>query len=63
MACANCNETLYIKTIQYCKPITIPLTPEQELKDKLLDLTGECYVPIYTKYCPFCGKLKENGNE
>ena len=53
--CNYCQTPIYIKTIQYCKSLLAPLTPEQELRDKLLDMTGEVYVNIPKKYCPFCG--------
>ena len=53
--CNYCQTPIYIKTIQYCKSLLAPLTPEQELRDKLLDMTGEVYVNITKKYCPFCG--------
>lgn len=56
MGCEFCKTELYIKTIQYTKPILKPLTYEQELRDKLLDLTGEVYVKIENTYCPFCGE-------
>ena len=35
--CNYCQTPIYIKTIQYCKSLLAPLTPEQELRDKLLD--------------------------
>lgn len=44
--CNYCQTPIYIKTIQYCKSLLAPLTPEQELRDKLLDMTGEVYVNI-----------------
>lgn len=53
--CRMCSTQLYIKTKQYTKPVMAPLTPTQELRDKLIDLTGEIYLPVSTKYCPFCG--------
>lgn len=53
--CNYCQTPIYIKTIQYCKSLLAPLTPEQELRDKLLDMTGEVYVNIPKKYCPYCG--------
>ena len=55
MACNYCKAELYIKTIQYSKPLLAPLTVADELRDKLQDLTGEVYVRIPTKYCPNCG--------
>ena len=47
--CNYCQTPIYIKTIQYCKSLLAPLTPEQELRDKLLDMTGEVYVNIPKK--------------
>lgn len=44
--CNYCQTPIYIKTIQYCKSLLAPLTPEQELRDKLLDMTGKVYVNI-----------------
>ena len=58
--CRMCNTKLYIKTKQLLRPVLAPLTPEQQLRDKLLDVTGEVYLPVPVKYCPFCGALKEN---
>ena len=52
--CNYCQTPIYIKTIQYCKSLLAPLTPEQELRDKLLDMTGEVYVNIPKSNCPFC---------
>lgn len=59
MACSFCNTPLYIRTAQYTKPLLAPLTPEQELRDKLTNLTGEVYVSIETGYCPFCGERRK----
>ena len=62
--CSMCNVPIYIKTIQYLKHVLAPLTPEQELRDKLFNMTGEVYEKIPNKYCPICGsKLKEQSNE
>lgn len=58
--CNMCKTTLYIKTIQYAKPLLAPLTAEQELRYKLFDMTGEVYLQVPVKYCPFCGELKES---
>lgn len=60
--CNMCNATLYIKTKQMLRPVLAPLTPEQELRDRLLDMTGEAYLPVTVKYCPFCGE-KKGGEE
>lgn len=59
MACKSCcNTPLYIKTVQCAMPLLAPLTPEQELRDKLTNLTGEVYMRITTEYCPFCGERR-----
>lgn len=58
MACNFCNAEIYIKTIQYVKPILAPLTREEELRQQLLDLTGEVYLPLPNKFCPMCGEKK-----
>lgn len=57
--CNMCNETLYIKTKQLLRPVLAPLTHEQELRDRLLDMTGEVYLPVTVNYCPFCGEKKD----
>lgn len=62
MACNYCKSELYIKTVQYTKPLLAPLTPEGELRDKLQDLTGEVYLKIPNQYCAMCGE-KINGKE
>ena len=56
--CSFCDETIYVKVIQYAAPILAPLTPEQELRDRLIDMTGTTYVKILSNYCPVCGKKK-----
>lgn len=60
MACNYCKTDFYIKTIQYMAPILAPLTHEQELLDKLYNMTGEAYLRIEPNFCPMCGeKLTE----
>lgn len=54
--CAACRTKLYVKTIQYLRPAAAPLTPEQELRDRLSDLTGEVYVTVNKRFCHVCGK-------
>lgn len=54
--CPYCQTTFFIKVIQCARPLLAPLTPEQELRDMLEDLTGESYIPIHNNYCPMCGK-------
>ncbi len=59
--CHYCETTFFIKIIQCAKPLLAPLTPEQALRDKLQDLTGEDYRPIQNNFCPFCGRdLRRN---
>lgn len=54
--CNYCDIAIYVKIKQYAKPILAPITEVQELRDKLLDMTGELYVEFPKRYCPFCGK-------
>lgn len=63
MACNFCNAEIYIKTIQYTKPMIAPLTEVGELRQKLLDLTGEIYLQLPNEYCPMCGKKKGETKE
>lgn len=58
MACNFCNAEIYIKSIRYAKPLLAPLTREEELRQKLQDLTGEVYLQLPNKFCPMCGKEK-----
>lgn len=53
--CNKCKTPIYIKTTQYLKPLLAPLTPEQELREKLIDMTGEVYLEVTKRYCPWCG--------
>lgn len=46
MACNFCKSDLYIKTVQYTKPLLAPLTRAEELRQELSDLTGEVYLQI-----------------
>lgn len=62
MACNYCKTPIYIKTVQYIKPLLAPLTYEQELRDKLIDLTGDVYLPLQNKYCPMCGEKRSDNN-
>ncbi len=54
--CDKCKTPIYVKVKQYYKPLLAPLTIEQELRDRLIDMTGEVYVKVTTRYCPFCGE-------
>ena len=60
--CNYCNAPIYIKTVQYTKPLLAPLTEVQALRDRLTDLTGEVYLEIPKKFCPVCGE-KIGGND
>lgn len=56
-ACRRCcEEEVFVKRRQYMRPIMAPLTPEQELMDRLTELTGIVYVKAQNKFCPFCGR-------
>lgn len=65
MACNFCKAELYVKTIQYTKPLLAPLTKVDELRYQLQDLTGEVYLQIPNEYCAMCGekitRTKERG--
>lgn len=56
MACNFCKADLYIKTVQHTKPLLAPLTRAEELRQELLDLTGEVYLQIQNEYCAMCGE-------
>lgn len=58
MACDFCNAEIYIKTIQYTKPLLAPLTRVGELRQRLQDLTGEVFLELPNKFCPMCGEKK-----
>lgn len=57
--CKYCNKYFYIKTTRFLAPLTAPLTREQELRDELVNLTGEVYLPIPISFCPICGEKIE----
>ena len=59
MACNYCKADIYVKTIQYTKPIIAPLTRVGELQQELQDLTGEVYLRLPNEFCPMCGRKKE----
>ena len=60
--CNYCKAEYYIKVQKFAKSFSAPLTRAGELRQQLEDLTGECYVSIPNKYCPFCGeRVKEEG--
>ena len=56
MACNFCKADLYIKTVQHTRPLLAPLTRAEELRQELLDLTGEVYLQIQNEYCAMCGE-------
>ena len=59
--CDFCNVPIYLKTKQFARPLLAPVTREQELRDALLDLTGEVYLKLPHRFCPMCGEeLKED---
>ena len=47
-------------SIRSIKSFSAPLTREGELRQKLEDLTGECYISVPNKYCPICGEQIKN---
>ena len=61
----NCGHgfDLYVKTKQYLRPLLAPLTREEELRQELLNITGEVYSLFIPSYCPICGKKVEEGRE
>lgn len=60
--CNYCNAEYYIKVQKFAKSFSTPLTRVGELRQQLEDLTGECYIPVSNKYCPFCGEeIKKEG--
>lgn len=61
MACKFCNAEIYIKTIQYAKPLLAPLTKAEELAHRLQDLTGEVYLRLPNEFCPMCGAKMDGG--
>lgn len=56
MACNFCTVDLYVKTVQYSKPLLAPLTKADELRYQLQDLTGEVYLQLPNEYCAICGE-------
>ena len=55
MACNFCKVKLYFKTTQNTRPLLAPLTRAEEIRQELLDLTGEVYIQLNNEYCPMCG--------
>lgn len=54
--CEFCQEALFVKRIQCLRPATAPLTQEQEIMDKLAELTGTTYCKLESRFCPICGR-------
>lgn len=63
MSCNFCNVPVYMKAVQYAKPLLAPATEVEALRQKLQDMTGEVYVKLPKRYCPMCGELKGVQNE
>lgn len=61
--CSYCNTDIYIKVEVFTKPILAPLTYEQELREKLVEMTGETYVHLQKNFCPMCGKRIMRGDK
>ena len=62
--CYFCNGPIYLKTKQFARPLLARVTREQELRDALLDLTGEVYLKLPHRFCPLCGlKYKWRSDE
>jgi hypothetical protein len=55
MACNFCKAKLYFKTTQNTRPLLAPLTRAEEIRQELLDLTGEVYIQLNNEYCAMCG--------
>ncbi len=54
--CEYCNVEVYVKTQKLMKSILAPLTPTEELRQELENITGEMYLKLDNKYCPICGR-------
>lgn len=54
--CNYCKVPVYVKTVQYSAPMLAPLTREEELRQELLNLTGEVYMELPINFCPMCGR-------
>lgn len=63
MMCNYCDVRIYCKAVQYSRPLLAPATDTEELRQKLLDKTGEIYVPVPKVYCPVCGSKVKEGKE
>lgn len=54
--CNFCKKPIYVKVIQWAAPVLAPMTRAEELRQELLNLTGETYVQLQNNYCPICGE-------
>ena len=59
--CEYCNAIYYIEVQQLAKPILAPLTHTEEVRQKLINLTGTNYLRIKPNYCPICGRKLGDG--
>lgn len=53
--CVYGGSRFYVKIREIMRPILAPLTPEEELEQRLWDKTGWRYVQVDNDYCPICG--------
>lgn len=53
--CGFCGTPIYVKVIRYTAPILAPLTRAEELRDELINLTGETFALFEANFCPHCG--------
>lgn len=62
MACSFCKNgtKLYVKAVQHTMPLLAPLTRAEELRQELINITGEVYLPVHIIYCPMCGESRAN---
>lgn len=60
--CNFCKAPIYIKTTQYSAPLLAPTTRAEELRQELLNITGEVYLPLPNEYCPMCGEKRSDNN-
>ena len=63
MACNYCKTQYYIRTVQYSAPLLAPMTKQEEIRQQLLNLTGEVYARIANLYCPMCGAKVDGEDE
>lgn len=56
MACNYCNTPIYVKVTRYAAPLLAPLTRAEELRQELINLTGEEFLYLPNQYCPMCGE-------